>query len=63
MPASSVTLNMTVKQVDLYNTTRFRITLEKLNGTVQGTITFDGPIASAHNYTPGDTFKVTFEPA
>ena len=62
MPAPSpVIFNMTVKQVDLYSTTRFKITLEKLNGTVQGTITFDAPIATAHNYTPGDILKVTFE--
>lgn len=60
-PFRTVTLNMVVKHVDLYSTTRFKITLEKLNGPVQGTVTFDAPIASAHDYTPGDTLRVTFE--
>ena len=62
MPARPVTFQMTVKQVDLYSTTRFRIVMENMNGSVQGTITFDAPIASAHNYTPGDILKVTFTP-
>ena len=61
LPASPVTFNMTVKQVDLYSATRFRIILEKLTAGVQGTVTFDAPIATAHNYTPGDVLKVTFE--
>ena len=63
IPASPVTFNMTVKQVDLYSATRFKLVLEKLNGSVTGTVTFDAPIATAHLYTPGDVLKVTFEPS
>lgn len=62
MATAPITMTMTVKSVNLYSTTRFTLTLEKLNGAVLGTISFDAPIASAHNYTPGDALKITFEP-
>ena len=64
MPANPVTINMTVKQVNMKSATDYDIVLEKVNGNIRGTITFTvlNSIQTAHNYTPGDTLKVTFEP-